>query len=48
MSAENKTTDAEIIATARRLIERHGHDGFSMYDIATAVEPNPSPVGVSL
>ncbi len=37
MPSPAKTTDAEIIAAAQKLVERHGRDGFSMKDIAAAV-----------
>ncbi len=37
MPARPKTTDAEIVEAARRLIESKGLDGFSMDDVATAV-----------
>ena len=37
MPARPKTTDAEIVEAARRLIESRGRDGFSMNDVATAV-----------
>ncbi len=37
MPSPAKTTDAEIIAAAQKLVERRGRGGFSMKDIATAV-----------
>ncbi len=37
MPARPKTTDAEIVDAARRLIESKGLDGFSMNDVAMAV-----------
>ena len=37
MPAPSKTTDAEIVAAVRRLLESRGRDGFSMNDIASAV-----------
>jgi AcrR family transcriptional regulator len=37
MPAPPKTTDAEIIAAARKLVESRGHAGFSMNDVAVAV-----------
>ncbi len=37
MPAPPKTTDAEIIEAARKLVERDGHGGFSMNDVAAAV-----------
>ncbi|HEY0251870.1 MAG TPA: TetR/AcrR family transcriptional regulator [Kofleriaceae bacterium] len=35
--APAKTSDAEIVAATRRLIEKHGRDGFSLTDVADAV-----------
>jgi AcrR family transcriptional regulator len=37
MPAPPKTTDAEIIGAARKLLEGRGRDGFSMGDVARAV-----------
>src|SRR4051812_7673705 len=37
MPSPPKTTDSEIIAAAKKLIERHGARGFSMSDVARAV-----------
>jgi AcrR family transcriptional regulator len=37
MPSPPKTTDAEIVAAARSLVERRGRDGFSMNDVAAAV-----------
>ena len=37
MPARPKTSDAEIIATTRALLERKGKDGFAMSEIAEAV-----------
>lgn len=37
MPARPKTSDSEIIAATRELLERKGRDGFSMNDIAAAV-----------
>lgn len=37
MPAPPKTTDAEIIAAARKLVETRGRNGFSMNDVAKAV-----------
>ena len=37
MPAPPKTTDAEIVAAALKLLESRGHDGFSMGDVAAAV-----------
>jgi AcrR family transcriptional regulator len=37
MPAAPKTTDAEIVRAARKLVEARGHDGFSMNDVAAAV-----------
>jgi AcrR family transcriptional regulator len=37
MPAHPKTTDAQIVKAALRLVERHGRDGFSMNDVAGAV-----------
>lgn len=37
MPAHPKTTDAEIVQAARRLIEREGRDRFSMNDVAESV-----------
>lgn len=37
MPSPPKTTDAEIVAAARSLVERSGRDGFSMNDVAAAV-----------
>jgi AcrR family transcriptional regulator len=37
MPSPAKTTDAQIIAAARKLVERRGRDGFSMNDVAAAV-----------
>ncbi len=37
MPAPPKTTDAQIVQAARRLLEREGRDGFSMNDVAAAV-----------
>jgi len=41
MPAPSKTSDAEIVAAARRLIESRGHAGFSMTDVASAVGVRP-------
>jgi AcrR family transcriptional regulator len=37
MPAHPKTTDAQIVQAARRLVEREGRDGFSMNDVAASV-----------
>jgi len=37
MPSPPKTTDDEVIAAARKLVRRHGRDGFSMTDVAAAV-----------
>ena len=37
MPAAPKTTDAEIVRAARKLVEARGQDGFSMNDVAAAV-----------
>ncbi|HSS37541.1 MAG TPA: TetR/AcrR family transcriptional regulator [Polyangia bacterium] len=37
MPAAPKTSDAAIVEAARKLVERHGHGGFSMSDVARAV-----------
>lgn len=37
MPSPPKTTDEQIIAAARQLVERKGRDGFSMKDVAAAV-----------
>jgi AcrR family transcriptional regulator len=37
MPAHPKTTDAQIVRAARKLVERDGRDGFSMNDVAAAV-----------
>lgn len=37
MPSPAKTTDAQIIAAARKLVESHGADGLSMNDVAAAV-----------
>jgi len=37
MPARPKTTDAEIVAAARALVESHGHDQVSLADVAAAV-----------
>ena len=37
MPAVPKTTDAEIVRAARKLVEARGQDGFSMNDVAAAV-----------
>ncbi len=37
MPSPAKTTDTQIIAAARKLVERRGRDGFSMKDVAAAV-----------
>jgi len=37
MTSPPKTTDDEVIAAARKLVRRHGRDGFSMTDVAAAV-----------
>ncbi|HEY4013784.1 MAG TPA: TetR/AcrR family transcriptional regulator [Polyangiaceae bacterium] len=37
MPSPPKTTDAEIVAAARKLVERRGRHGFSMKDVADAV-----------
>jgi AcrR family transcriptional regulator len=37
MPAHPKTTDAQIVQAARRLVEREGRDGFSMKDVAESV-----------
>jgi AcrR family transcriptional regulator len=37
MPSPPKTTDAEIVAAARKLVEARGRDGFSMNDVAVAV-----------
>ena len=37
MPSPPKTSDAEIVTATRRLLERHGRDGFSLADIAEAV-----------
>jgi AcrR family transcriptional regulator len=37
MPAHPKTTDAQIVQAARRLVEREGRDGFSMNDVAESV-----------
>jgi AcrR family transcriptional regulator len=37
MPSPPKTTDAEVVAAARRLVRQHGRDGFSMNDVASAV-----------
>ncbi len=37
MPSPSKTTDAAIVAATRKLVERHGRDGFSMNDVAAAV-----------
>ncbi|RYG64400.1 TetR/AcrR family transcriptional regulator, partial [bacterium] len=37
MPAPPKTTDEKIVQAARRLVERHGRNGFSMGDVAAAV-----------
>lgn len=37
MPAHPKTTDAQIVKAARRLVEREGRDGFSMNDVAESV-----------
>ncbi len=37
MPARPKTSQAEIVAAARRLVERRGREGFSMADVAAAV-----------
>ncbi len=37
MPSPAKTTDEQIIAAARKLVERKGRDGFSMKDVAAAV-----------
>jgi AcrR family transcriptional regulator len=37
MPAHPKTTDAQIVQAARRLVEREGRDGFSMSDVAASV-----------
>ena len=37
MPSPPKTTDADIVAAARKLVERHGRTGLSMGDVAAAV-----------
>jgi AcrR family transcriptional regulator len=37
MPSPPKTTEAEIVAAARKLVERRGRHGFSMHDVAEAV-----------
>jgi AcrR family transcriptional regulator len=37
MPAHPKTTDAQVVKAARRLVEREGRDGFSMNDVAASV-----------
>lgn len=37
MPAHPKTTDAQIVQAARRLVEREGPDGFSMNEVAASV-----------
>jgi AcrR family transcriptional regulator len=37
MPSPPKTTDARIVAATRKLLEKHGRDGFSLVDIASAV-----------
>jgi AcrR family transcriptional regulator len=37
MPSPPKTSDTAIVAAARRLVRRHGRDGFSMGDVAAAV-----------
>ena len=37
MPSPPKTTDEEVVAAARKLVHRHGRDGFSMRDVAAAV-----------
>jgi AcrR family transcriptional regulator len=37
MPAPPKTTDIGVIRAARKLLEKHGQDGFSMKDVAAAV-----------
>jgi AcrR family transcriptional regulator len=37
MPSPPKTTEAEIVAAARKLVERRGRNGFSMNDVAEAV-----------
>lgn len=37
MPSPAKTTDEQIIAAAKKLVERRGRDGFSMKDVASAV-----------
>ncbi len=37
MPTPPKTTDAAIVAAARKLVEAHGRNGFSMSDVAAAV-----------
>src|SRR5579871_6625833 len=37
MPAHPKTTDAQIVHAARRLVESRGRDGFSMNDVAASV-----------
>jgi AcrR family transcriptional regulator len=37
MPAPPKTTDAQIVQAARRLVEHKGRDGFSMNDVAASV-----------
>jgi len=37
MPAHPKTTDAQIVQAARRLVDSQGRDGFSMNEVAAAV-----------
>lgn len=37
MPAAPKTSDAKIVAAARKLVDKHGHEGFAMADVAAAV-----------
>ena len=37
MPAHPKTSDAQIVQAARRLVECEGRDGFSMNDVAASV-----------
>jgi AcrR family transcriptional regulator len=37
MPARAKTTDAEIVAAARALVEQHGHEQVSLAEVASAV-----------